>query len=181
MLGLFRENRKLVPELDRKVLREEIEAAYPKGEKTSTSVDLPFSSDTRSILTYAAEEAERLGHKHIGPEHMLLALMRDQGSRWAQMLKARGIERESYLQKLIATAAEMPEPTVTKPAHVDGGVKVADTTRIHYGHEIRTIERIQLSEDGKQLTYTVEVQGPGKAGHYEITFDLGGEKEGKTP
>ncbi len=180
MLGLFRENRRLVPELDLDALRKEIEAGYPRGEKISTSVDMPFSQDTRTILTQAAQEAEGLGHKHIGPEHMLLALMRDQSSRWTQMLKARGIERETYLQKLIATAPESTDPAVFQQPRVPSGLKVADTTRIHNGHEIRTIERIQLSDDGKQLTYTVEVQGPGKSGHYEITFVLG-EKKGKAP
>jgi len=54
---------------------------------------------------------------------------------------------------------------------------MADTTRICHGHEIRTIERFQLSEDGKQLVYHVEVQGPAKTGHYEITFELDKEKE----
>ena len=45
----------------------------PQRLPTSTSVDLPLSSEAKRVLTYGAEEAERMGHKHIGSEHLLLA------------------------------------------------------------------------------------------------------------
>ena len=43
-------------------------------EKVSTSVDLPLSHECKRVLAYGAEEAERLNHKHIGTEHLLLGL-----------------------------------------------------------------------------------------------------------
>src|ERR1044072_1412096 len=48
------------------------------GEKVSTSVDLPLSNECKRVLAYAAEEAERLSHKHIGTEHLLLGLLREE-------------------------------------------------------------------------------------------------------
>jgi ATP-dependent Clp protease ATP-binding subunit ClpC len=42
-------------------------------------VDLPLSHQCRRVLAYAAEEAERLGQRHIGPEHLLLGALRENG------------------------------------------------------------------------------------------------------
>lgn len=53
-----------------------------------TSVQIPFHSETKRVLQYAAEEADRLLHRallahiadvddHIGPEHLLLGLLRE--------------------------------------------------------------------------------------------------------
>jgi ATP-dependent Clp protease ATP-binding subunit ClpC len=47
----------------------------------STSVDLPLDNVAKLALAYAAEEAEQLGHKMIGTEHLLLGVLRaDQGA-----------------------------------------------------------------------------------------------------
>ena len=43
------------------------------------------------MLAYAAEEAERLGHKHIGTEHLLLGLLREEKCFAAQILNERGV------------------------------------------------------------------------------------------
>ena len=61
-------------------------------EKIATSVDLPFSNESKRVLAYAAEEAERLGHKHIGTEHLLLGLLREEKCLAAQILQERGAE-----------------------------------------------------------------------------------------
>ena len=47
------------------------------GKESPTSVDLPLSNESKRVLAYAAEEAERLAHKHIGTEHLLLGLLRE--------------------------------------------------------------------------------------------------------
>jgi len=41
---------------------------------------------------YAAEEAERLGHKHIGTEHLLLGLLREEKCFAAEILQERGLK-----------------------------------------------------------------------------------------
>ena len=51
------------------------------GAPLDTSVEIPFSTDVKRALQYAAEEADRLLHGHIGPEHLLLGVLRlDAGS-----------------------------------------------------------------------------------------------------
>jgi ATP-dependent Clp protease ATP-binding subunit ClpC len=57
-------------------MREQIEKQFPQREKISTSVDLPVSQRCKRVMTYAAEEAARLSHEHIGAGHLLLGLLR---------------------------------------------------------------------------------------------------------
>jgi ATP-dependent Clp protease ATP-binding subunit ClpA len=48
----------------------------PRRQK-ATAVDLPFSAESKRVLVWAAKEADRLGHRHLGVEHLLLGLMRE--------------------------------------------------------------------------------------------------------
>src|SRR6478672_616476 len=59
-------------------IRQRVRALTPLREKISTSVDLPLSHESKRVLDYSAEEAEKLKHEHIGPEHLLLGLMREE-------------------------------------------------------------------------------------------------------
>ncbi len=66
LLGLVRENHALARRfLDEKggvqSLREEIESQITRGERISTSVEVPLSVECKHILNAAAEEAEHLG------------------------------------------------------------------------------------------------------------------------
>ena len=77
LLGLFREDKALANRFLRshaaiESIRKQIEAHTTVREKVSTSVDLPLSHECKRVLAYGAEEAERLSHKHIGTEHLLL-------------------------------------------------------------------------------------------------------------
>ncbi len=71
-----------------------------------TSVDLPFSDEGKRVLAYSAEESERLNHRHIGTEHILLGLARETKSPAAALLLEMGLTIE-YLRE---AAARTPEP-----------------------------------------------------------------------
>ena len=96
LLGILREDSTLTSAVLPSVaaisaIREEIERRTTPREKTPTSVDLPLSHESKRVLAYAAEEAERLKHKHIGSEHLFLGLLREKGSLAAQILTSRGL------------------------------------------------------------------------------------------
>ena len=79
LLGLLREDPALTSVVlpsatSINAIRKEIEERTSLREKISTSVDLPLTNESKRVLAYAAEEAERFGHKHIGSEHLLLGL-----------------------------------------------------------------------------------------------------------
>ncbi|HSO76593.1 MAG TPA: Clp protease N-terminal domain-containing protein, partial [Blastocatellia bacterium] len=72
-------------------IRKEIEGRFPPGDKISESVDLPLSPSAKRVLSEAADESDRLGHRHIGTEHLLLGILRDENSVAAQILHENGL------------------------------------------------------------------------------------------
>src|SRR5947208_15022880 len=81
-------------------IRKQIESHTTAREKVSTSVDLPLSNESKRVLAYAAEEAERLGHKHIGTEHLLLGLLREKESFAAALLNEAGLALEDARKRV---------------------------------------------------------------------------------
>lgn len=68
-----------------------VEALLPPRERYATTVELPFSDETRRILQFASEEAESLGHNYVGTEHLLLGVLREEKSIAATLLIEKGI------------------------------------------------------------------------------------------
>ena len=96
LLGLLREDKQLANRFLRShaavdSIRKQIEGHTTVREKVSTSVDLPLSHECKRVLAYGAEEAERLNHKHIGTEHLLLGLLREEKCFAAEILHERGL------------------------------------------------------------------------------------------
>jgi ATP-dependent Clp protease ATP-binding subunit ClpC len=105
LLGMLREDKALTNRFLRshgsvESIRRQIEAHTTIREKVTTSVDLPLSDECKRVLTYAAEEAERLGHKHIGTEHLLLGLLREEKCFAAEILRERGVELAAVREQL---------------------------------------------------------------------------------
>jgi uncharacterized protein (TIGR02246 family) len=106
LLGLLREDhtlaRKFLSEKGgEQSIREEIESQIKRGERISTSVEMPLSAECKRILNEAAEEAERLGNKNIGTEHLLLGILREENGLAARLLTERGLTLD-YLREELA-------------------------------------------------------------------------------
>src|SRR5919106_2658875 len=111
LLGLIREDKNLTNRFLRnhssiESIRKEIEGRTTIREKVSTSIDLPLSNECKRILAYAAEEAERLSHKHIGTEHLLLGLLREEKCFAAEILHERGLRLSTIREELQRTTQE---------------------------------------------------------------------------
>ncbi|MBI3209853.1 MAG: ATP-dependent Clp protease ATP-binding subunit [Candidatus Solibacter usitatus] len=109
LLGLIREDKALANRFLRsnaaiESIRKQIEAHTTIREKVSTSVDLPLSHECKRVLAYGAEEAERLNHKHIGTEHLMLGLLREEKCLAAEILHERGL-RLTQVREEIARAS----------------------------------------------------------------------------
>jgi len=111
LLGLLREDNRAfswapkAPSYDE--IRERIESWTPRRTPISTSVDMPLSRAAKNILHRAKDEADRLTSKHIGTEHLFLALLQEPDSPIAQLLQEFGTD----LEKLrVDFAKQMQEP-----------------------------------------------------------------------
>jgi len=60
--------RRFLPDITGETIRIQIQNATPVRPKISTSTDMPLSHQVKRILAYGAEEAERMGHLHIGTD-----------------------------------------------------------------------------------------------------------------
>src|SRR5438132_4088471 len=98
LLGIVREDKPLTTRFlrsDMASIRKQIESHTTAREKASTSVDLPLSNESKRVLAYAGEEAERLAHKHIGTEHLLLGVLREARTFAAQLLNYQGLSLDT--------------------------------------------------------------------------------------
>jgi ATP-dependent Clp protease ATP-binding subunit ClpC len=97
LLGLMREDKTLTgrffprAQVSIESIRKEIEGRTLLREKISTSVELPLAPETKRVLAYAHEESDRLQNRHIGTEHLLLGLLREERSMAAEILYERGL------------------------------------------------------------------------------------------
>jgi ATP-dependent Clp protease ATP-binding subunit ClpC len=53
-----------------------------------------------AILAYAADEAERLNHRHIGTEHVLLGILREEKCVAAEILQQIGLRLNAVREEL---------------------------------------------------------------------------------
>ena len=106
LLGLMREDKSLASrffprtQLTIESIRREIEGRTLMREKISTSVELPLAPETKRVLAFAHEESDKLRHRHIGTEHLLLGLLREERSMAAEILYERGLRLHSVREEI---------------------------------------------------------------------------------
>ena len=118
LLGLMREDKALANRFLRshgsiESIRKEIESRITIRERISTSVEVPLSQECKRILNLATEEAERLGHKNVGTEHLLLGILREEKCFGAEILLERGMRLSTLRDELARSAGE--KVPVTRP------------------------------------------------------------------
>src|ERR1041385_2402088 len=106
LLGISREDKPLLKQLLLQVngsidtMRSQIEKRLPKGAAIPTSVELPLAAESKMVLHLAHEESDRLSDRHIGTEHLLLGLMREERSLAAQVLTEMGLQLDDVREAL---------------------------------------------------------------------------------
>src|SRR5215204_62804 len=120
LLGLIREGKGLTSRifarshLSLESIRKEIEGRTVFREKVSTSVEIPFSAETKRVLQAAAEEADRLLHNYIGTEHLLLGILREERSVAATILMEKGMRLNAVREDIVALLNEKTTLTRVK-------------------------------------------------------------------
>jgi len=71
-------------------IRLEIERNLPGGGTTMTFGEIPFSPRVKKVIEDGVEEARLLGHNHIGSEHLLLGLLREEEGIGGKILRSLG-------------------------------------------------------------------------------------------
>ncbi len=125
LLGMLREADPVMTELmdrldlDVRDLRDELLGDRVALERVSTSPDLPLSEETKKGLAFAVHEAENMGHASVGTEHLLLGLLRVEGSAAAQYLMARGVELYQLREEVVRHGRELEaEASADETPHI---------------------------------------------------------------
>jgi hypothetical protein len=119
LLGLLREDIALMHRYAGLIqsateIRTEVERVIKRGPPIATSVEVPLSADSKKILKFAAEEADRLAHRHIGTEHILLGIFHLPDSLAAKVLLGRGAKPNTIREQMAKGSA--PTVTSARPA-----------------------------------------------------------------
>jgi ATP-dependent Clp protease ATP-binding subunit ClpA len=170
LLGMLREDKYVVTrwlgEGDwLEVFREEVEKYVGKGPKSSTSVDLPLTNESKHILAYAAEEAERLKHQHIGTEHLFLGILRESRSHAAKMLSSRGVDIKTVREAIAREDARSGTPAGTSgtvigerhPVEVQIVPETGQPMQVQWEKRIPAVgEILSIDQDqGKSIVYQI--------------------------
>ena len=120
LLGLIREGKGLTSRifarsrLSLEGIRKDIEGRTVFREKVSTSVEIPFSTETKRVLHAAAEEADRLLHDYVGTEHLLLGLLGEQRCVAASILVEKGMRLSTVREDIVQLLNEKTTLTRVK-------------------------------------------------------------------
>jgi len=121
LLGLIREPKGLITRILGQSLentRKDIEGRTVFREKVPTSVEIPFTAETKRALQWAAEEADRPLHNHIGTEHLLLGLLREESSLASAVLRDNGFELAAVRDQIVELLGTPSKGEDRSPAHL---------------------------------------------------------------
>ncbi len=101
--------------VDIEELRMAVEHSIHRGEATRRdfSAEIPLNTSSKRAINNAIEEARRMGQSFVGPEHLLLGLLRDRRSLAAQILESMGINYDIVRQEILKliNQGKSDEPT----------------------------------------------------------------------
>jgi hypothetical protein len=100
-------------------VRREVERVVEFGPDEVTMGTLPQTPRAKKVIEYALEEARNLKHNYVGPEHLLLGLLREHESVAAQVLMNLGLKLEDVRKEVLGLlgmvrewrARHLPDPS----------------------------------------------------------------------
>ena len=162
LLGLLREEEglaaRVLESLDVTVeeVRAQVARMIGQGDEVTTG-QIPFTPRAKKVLDLALREARSLGHNHIGTEHMLLGLVRENEGVAARIL----LDFDADAEKIRNEIIRMLSGAGQRPAGARAGWKydVLDVEEI-------VEERLnEMGEDGWEL-----VTIAGRPGDFRLVF-----------
>jgi ATP-dependent Clp protease ATP-binding subunit ClpC len=107
LLGLLREDKTISARflpfrntLSVDAVRREVEERIVLRDRIPQSAELHLAPETKKILFYANEESRHLKNRHIGPEHLLLGIVREERSIAAEILLQYGLRVQDIRDEL---------------------------------------------------------------------------------
>ena len=87
-------------------VRTAVEFIIGRGDSTTAPNDITLSPRTKKVIELAIDEARKLGHSHVGTEHLLLGLVREGEGIASGVLESLGVSLEKVRHQVIATLGQ---------------------------------------------------------------------------
>jgi ATP-dependent Clp protease ATP-binding subunit ClpC len=111
LLGLIREDKSIGSRyfshsrnFSSEAVRREIEERIVPRDRIPQSADLHLAPETKRILFYANEESRQLKNGNIGPDHLLLGIIREERSIAAEILNKFGLRPQDIREQAARTS-----------------------------------------------------------------------------
>ncbi|MDP9283978.1 MAG: ATP-dependent Clp protease ATP-binding subunit, partial [Actinomycetota bacterium] len=101
-------------------VRTAVEFIIGRGDSTTSPSEITLSPRTKKVVELAIDEARKLGHSHVGTEHLLLGLVREGEGIASGVLESLGVSPEKVRDQMIATLGQQ-HPATQGEAAASGG------------------------------------------------------------
>jgi len=117
MLGLIAEGecvatealRLLDVDLDR--VRDEVAARMERGDSASVLGRRAQTDETKEVIALAISEARKFGHRYVGTEHLVLAMLQLSDGLPSKVLRQQGVQLETLREKVLGMLRSSVDPT----------------------------------------------------------------------
>jgi ATP-dependent Clp protease ATP-binding subunit ClpC len=92
-------------------VRTAVEFIIGRGDSTTSPSEITLSPRTKKVIELAIDEARKLGHSHVGTEHLLLGLVREGEGIASGVLESLGVSLEKVRHQVIATLGQQHPAT----------------------------------------------------------------------
>ena len=107
-------------------VRTAVEFIIGRGDSTTSPTEITLSPRTKKVIELAIDEARKLGHSHVGTEHLLLGLVREGEGIASGVLESLGVSLEKVRHQVIATLGQQ-HPATAEAAAAGGKASQSKT------------------------------------------------------
>src|SRR5512146_592531 len=107
-------------------VRTAVEFIIGRGDSTTSPSEITLSPRTKKVIELAIDEARKLGHSHVGTEHLLLGLVREGEGIASGVLESLGVSLEKVRHQVSATRGQQ-HPATAEAASAGAGGKASQS------------------------------------------------------
>jgi len=117
MLGLIAEGECVATEalrlldVDLDKVRDEVAARMERGDSGGVLGRRAQTDETKEVIALAIAEARKFGHRYVGTEHLVLALLQLSDGLPSKVLRQQGVQLETLREKVLGMLRSSVDPT----------------------------------------------------------------------
>src|SRR5437763_16114859 len=151
LLGLVREGEGVAARvldslgIDLSKMRSSVEVMIGRGKETTSPREITLSPRTKRVIELAIDEARKLGHSHVGTEHLLLGIVREGQGVASGVLESLGVGLEKVRHQVIAALGQQHPETDMAAAASAGVGTPAGAVHMARSHPTASVDRFDGS------------------------------------